>query len=187
MFRGRSSAFITWICPLLKPRLCPKNQYVYFEGDDINNIYFLIKGKVGYALPKYENVIYRNIRVGDHFGVIDIVCCMLYAKIDIEEWIQHKNLLHRQFTILSAHESEALLLQLSDLNRMKTEFYEAYERLFHNTQRDLEYSFAMRLKAQKYCEEKKDLDKHLGNSDRNINQNSQREPINISMVVKKKT
>jgi len=52
-FKGRSSAFIAWICPLLKPMPYPENQYIFFEGDDITNIYFLIKGKAGFVLPKY--------------------------------------------------------------------------------------------------------------------------------------
>lgn len=53
MFRGRSSAFIAWICPLLKPFLSMRNSYIFFEGDEVNSVYFLIKGKAGFVLPKY--------------------------------------------------------------------------------------------------------------------------------------
>jgi hypothetical protein len=57
----------------------PNNQYIYFEGDDITNIYFLIKGKAGFVLPKYKNTTYIEIIVGTHFGIIDIVGSMLQA------------------------------------------------------------------------------------------------------------
>ena len=93
MFKGRSSAFITWICPLLKPSVCPKNHYIFFEGDDVTNISFLIKGKGGYVLPKYKNTIYMNISVGQHYGIIDIVGSILQSKHDIENWISHKDIL----------------------------------------------------------------------------------------------
>ena len=76
-FKGRSAAFIAWICPKLKPRRYPDNQFMYFEGDDINNIYFLIKGKAGFALPKYKNTTYIEIQVGSHFGIIDIIGSIL--------------------------------------------------------------------------------------------------------------
>ena len=39
-FKGRSSAFISYVCPLLKSRQFPDNQYVFFEGDDVTNVYF---------------------------------------------------------------------------------------------------------------------------------------------------
>jgi len=34
---------------------------MYFEGDNINNIYFLIKGKAGFVLPKYKNITYIEV------------------------------------------------------------------------------------------------------------------------------
>ena len=39
--KNRPVSFITWICPLLKPLIINKEQYIYFEGDDIGSIYFL--------------------------------------------------------------------------------------------------------------------------------------------------
>ena len=57
-FKGKTAAFIAWICPLLKSQLFPDNAYIFFEGDDVNNIHFLIKGKAGFVLPKYKNTVY---------------------------------------------------------------------------------------------------------------------------------
>ena len=118
-FKGRSSAFIAWICPLLRPSFFPENQYIYFEGDDITSIYFLIKGRAGFVLPKYKNATFIDINVGAHFGIIDIVGSILQAKLDLDSWINHKDLLQRQFTIMSLKQSEVLVLAVQDLNRMK--------------------------------------------------------------------
>lgn len=40
-FKDRPISFIAWICPLLKPMIKLNDQYIFFEGDDINCIYFL--------------------------------------------------------------------------------------------------------------------------------------------------
>ena len=94
-FKGRSSAFIAWICPLLRPEQYPSNQYIFFEGDDITTLYFLIKGKAGFVLPKYKNTTFIEIVIGAHFGIIDIVGSILQAKLDLDNWINHKDMLQR--------------------------------------------------------------------------------------------
>ena len=73
IFRNRQAAFITWVCPLMKPSTYPDKDYIYFEGDDVTDIFFLMKGKAGFVLPKYQNVPYIEITIGSHFGVIDIL------------------------------------------------------------------------------------------------------------------
>ena len=63
-FKGRPMAFIAWICPLLKPMPYPENQYIYFEGDNITEIFFMIKGRGGFVLPKFKNTCYIEIKMG---------------------------------------------------------------------------------------------------------------------------
>lgn len=92
-FKGRSSAFIAYICPLLKPRPYPENQYVFFEGDDVTNIYFMIKGKCGFVLPKFKNTTYIEISVGAHFGIIDLVGSILKTHFELDHWFSHKDIL----------------------------------------------------------------------------------------------
>ena len=111
-FRGRSSAFIAWICPLLKPLPFPENQYIYFEGDDITNIYFLIKGKAGFVLPKYKNTTFIEISVGTQFGIIDIVGSILSKNVALDNWIAHKDKLKRQFTVMALKDTELLCLSI---------------------------------------------------------------------------
>ena len=90
-FQGRSSAFISYVCPLLKPRPYPENQYIFFEGDDVTSIYFLIKGKCGFVLPKYKNTTYIEVTQGSHFGIIDIVGSILKTPYELDNWFTHKD------------------------------------------------------------------------------------------------
>jgi hypothetical protein len=104
------------------------NDYVFFEGDDIDQIYFLKQGQCFFVLPKYNNYQYIEIDKGQQFGVIDIIACTLqHDDFDIENWIARKDLLHRQFTVLSYGQSTMLTLSIMDFNRMKCEFLETHD------------------------------------------------------------
>lgn len=74
---NRSDSFIAWVCPLLRPYLNLEKQYIFFEGDDVPQIYFLMSGECGYVLPKHSNIKYINFTVGSRFGVIDIIGSIL--------------------------------------------------------------------------------------------------------------
>ena len=94
--KGKTKSFISWICPLMKPNVFEQNQYIYMEGDDINNIYFLIKGMASFVLPSYENTSYINIYKGYHFGVMDIIGSVVTNHdVDFEDWFIHKDTIHR--------------------------------------------------------------------------------------------
>jgi hypothetical protein len=79
-----------------------ENSYIYFEGDDINTIYFLKKGECAFVLPKHMNLPYICISSGQYFGVIDVVgSCMKAGDLDFTNFLQIKGKLKRQFTIKS--------------------------------------------------------------------------------------
>ena len=42
--RDQSEQFLSWICPLLRQEYCPMDQYLYYETDQIVEIYFLTNG-----------------------------------------------------------------------------------------------------------------------------------------------
>ena len=93
---GKTKSFISWICPLLKPLTFEQNQYIYMEGDDINSIYFLIRGTASCVLPSYDNTSYVNIYRGSHFGVIDIIGSVVTNdELEFENWFLHKDSMHR--------------------------------------------------------------------------------------------
>ena len=72
-FNGRPLTFIAWVCPLLKPVVKQSEQFIFFEDDDINCIYFFKKGSAGYVLPRHKDFVYLNLSIGYHFGVSCIV------------------------------------------------------------------------------------------------------------------
>ena len=98
-FKYTSNSFISWLCPLLKPNNFEENQYVYSEGEEVNSIFFLLKGRASFVLPSYDNIKYINIPEGGQFGVIDIVGSIHLAGEDIDDWIDNRACLQRQFTL----------------------------------------------------------------------------------------
>jgi hypothetical protein len=43
------------------------------EGDEVEGIFFIVQGSAAFVLPSYLNTKYIDIKVGDQFGLIDIV------------------------------------------------------------------------------------------------------------------
>ena len=59
--RTKSKSFISWICPMLKMSVVTPKEYVVYEGDEIQKIFFLRSGQCHYVLPKYQNSKYITI------------------------------------------------------------------------------------------------------------------------------
>ena len=75
--KDKSNSLISWICPLLKPFNVIEQQHIYFEFDEILNIYFLKKGECAYVHPNYSNCTFIRVKQGLEFGIVDIiVSCM---------------------------------------------------------------------------------------------------------------
>ena len=121
-------SLIAWICPLLRPLIKSKDEYIYFEDDDLTCIYFFQRGQAGYILPRHKNLTYINLNKGKQFGITCILGCILEkeGRFDIDNWIQYKGQLKRQFTIQCLDACELLTFSIQDLNMMKNEFYEIY-------------------------------------------------------------
>lgn len=60
-FQDKDRSFITWITRLIVPLNMEAHEYVYKEGEEITDIFFLVQGSAGYVLPRFENHIYINI------------------------------------------------------------------------------------------------------------------------------
>jgi hypothetical protein len=75
--KNKDGQFIAWICPLLKSRIATSDEVIYYEGDPLENVYFLKTGQCFYVLPKYGNTPY--IRIEDHtcFGLTDIIVALM--------------------------------------------------------------------------------------------------------------
>ena len=79
----------------MKPQFFADNDYIFLEGDEVNGVYFLIKGEGAFVLPSFENTNYINITIGDQFGILDIVGSQQTKQFDLDEWFVKKNLLQR--------------------------------------------------------------------------------------------
>ena len=72
-----SSSFYAWMGSRMRHMCTNVDQYIYREGDAINNIYFLYKGLAGFALPRHKSY-YIIIEEGETFGVVDIIYDQLW-------------------------------------------------------------------------------------------------------------
>lgn len=159
-FKGRSDAFIAWICPLLRPQLVMADQQVFHQGQDVSSIYFLRAGNAGFVLsPKYCSIKFIDFPEGCVFGVIDIVGSLMSIDQEgfdyesaLENWVQHKDKLKRQFSVHTQQECELLSLSIQDLYCMRSEFLEAYEALMNNSFFRLDRALRLKMQAMKYCD-----------------------------------
>lgn len=158
-FEGRQPAFIAWVCPLLRPRAYSKTSMIFSEDEDVAEILFLIEGKAGFVLPKYNFTTYITIEVGQHFGAIDIPAS-IFHKFEPDElhdwmdsWYRHKDILRRQFTVMAMRNSDVLGLSIADLNRMRREFPEQYLKMFEDSLVRMRRALILKRKAIQICEE----------------------------------
>ena len=72
----------------------------------------------------------------------------------LNDWISHKDLMKRQFTINAGTEHcELLTFSINDLSRMKNEFLEAYESMFSDSYQRLYRTLRIKLRAMKHCQQ----------------------------------
>lgn len=148
-----TASFISWICPLMKPEQYTENQHLYLEGDEVKCIFFEVTGSAAFVLPSFDNTKYIDIRVGDKFGIIDIIGSTQVNNLLENEWYNNRHLLQRQFTVMATKNSEFLQLNLQTLHEMEQEFKDAYESLFENNIEILKKSILLKLEAMTKCEQ----------------------------------
>ena len=79
-----------------------EGDYIYKEGEEILEIYFLVKGAACYVLPRFDNKIYLEIFQGDHFGHVDLGGerdFLKFQKQPRKAVLLNKDLLIRKFTV----------------------------------------------------------------------------------------
>lgn len=54
-FVDRSASFIAWMCPLLKPWRYDANQFIFYEGDEVKEVIFMIEGEAAFVHPSFKN------------------------------------------------------------------------------------------------------------------------------------
>ena len=151
-FKERTASFISWMCPLLKPQYFGTNQYIFYEGDEVKDIQFMIVGEAAFVLPSFKNTMYILIESGDHFGVIDIVgSASQNDNMDLDDWFQKKHLIKRQFTVQATEESEVLTLSIQNLYQMQQEFTNCYDDLIESAYLRIKKAWQIKLHSIKVC------------------------------------
>lgn len=128
---------------------------MYQEGDEVINIYFMQKGECGYVIPKFNNTQFISINCGNEFGMEDIAGCLFINEwLDENDWISSKDKLKRQFTIMAEDTSTLLTLSVNDINRMRLEFLEAYQKLLEKSLSRLESALVIKLECFAHCNDR---------------------------------
>jgi len=148
----KTNSFITWICPILKLCYFDESQYIYQEGEEVENIYFMLNGEANYVLTRYANTAYIHIDEGDQFGAIDIICGS-YGDFDPLNWMEQRSKFLRQFTTMAFKMSETLTMNIEDLSKLQKEFNTEYNLLFSESKKDLKNALILKQKASNKCED----------------------------------
>jgi hypothetical protein len=115
-------SFNAWICPLLKPYYLQSEEYLYFEGDEVLQIYFIKQGTCSFVLPKYNNIEYIAVNTGSLVGVEDILASIImHDDLTQHNWANFKNKIIRHFTIVASSKSlhhMYLTLSINDTKRL---------------------------------------------------------------------
>jgi CRP-like cAMP-binding protein len=139
--------FIAWIGPMLLQMEFQKDQYVFMEGENVNYIYFILKGESAFVLPRFDNTIYILICEGDYFGVIDLIP---YEEGQCGKKVKSKKKdawdMTRKFTVQSVTKSTLMALKTEDLSKINSEFPDIYAELFVSAYN--RFKMAIKLKKQ---------------------------------------
>ena len=151
LFSMESENFLEYFSKLLKPRKVLADEAICEEGDPINEIYFIIQGKVEYVLSGYKDYPFLSISKDIHFGDLDIVHCMLTGTRITEG--------KRLFTARAKEDCEILVLSQTDMFKLFHRYQEQAISIFDGS--DLRLTHAL--------ERKRKLEKALNNVHKKMN------------------
>ena len=128
--QNKSDSFLAWVCPLFKANVVCENEFIFVEGDGIDNLYILQEGVCGYVLAK-SNFKYINVTKGYIFGFVDIISSILENEdVSNEDWISRPDKMQRGFTAMASEHAKLWSLSIQDIKRMRSEFLEIYREFF---------------------------------------------------------
>lgn len=131
VLQGQSKMFLSWICPLLVPKVAYPQQPVFYEGDTVDKFFFVEEGSCAYVLPRFQNQPFLSCGQGTYFGFTDIIASILKANEGtLDSW--HDYHLKRTFAVRCVGENICKLLCLDTeiFHRMKVEFSRNYDLFF---------------------------------------------------------
>ena len=127
---------------------------MYYEGDEVTEIFFIINGKAAYVLDNYKNYEYIKIKQGDEFGLADIALDTIHKGIRIDKLKQNKDLIHRQFSIMATGDIELYCFSVNNLNQMGDNFQEIYFEFLNYGFKSMRSAWMIKQKALRKIAEK---------------------------------
>jgi CRP-like cAMP-binding protein len=133
-FKNKSKQLIATLGPMLKPLRVLKDDYIYMEGDPIDEIYFLSSGSASMVIPELDDLIFLAIDSGYLFGETDLL-------------VEGEGSGRRKFTVKASKDCELYILKINDLYKLSTDFNEVFNELLENGEIRLNKIEELRKKA----------------------------------------
>jgi len=113
-FKNKPHDFIIFVIPLLKSIITAKGEPLFSEGEYVEEMYFVVKGRLSIQLGQlYDHINLAHILRNQHFGEI-----LMYTNK------------HSPYNLLvKTNVSEILTLKKSDFSKVKISFYEIISEL----------------------------------------------------------
>ena len=114
-FADKSLQFITALCPLMRADEYAEDEYLFRDGDQVEQFFFMKSGGAQFTLPEWDNLPYINIAKYNHFGFIDLVASSLKEDFPLSEWWANYHSLKRGFSIRATERTEVFFLTFESL------------------------------------------------------------------------
>lgn len=122
------------------------------EGEEIAEVFFLIKGFACYVLPRFSNKPYKVIEVGQHFGHIDFSKVEDMVSMELGSKRLKRQNISRRFTIQAIEACQMYTLSIDELEKMRLEFPDHYLDFFKGAHYRLQNDLVNKLEMIKKCE-----------------------------------
>lgn len=147
-FQERNGHFIAFVCPMLVQQFVPQKEIIYREGDPVNEIYFLLKGKVGMVLNSYAiDHVFMYIEEGHYFGEID-----MFNQTSINSKKRTSKDKKRKFTTVAMENCELVVWSKKNIYIADKEFDDVIKAIFMTAKKRLKKALAAKHAAKEYYE-----------------------------------
>jgi hypothetical protein len=75
----------------MQPQWYDQGEFYFFEDDDVEEMFFLIRGEAEFVLPQYADQPYLSIAHNNHFGLVDVIGSSLKHNFSMSDWWLNKN------------------------------------------------------------------------------------------------
>lgn len=158
-FKNKPPYFIAFVGPLLKPMRIEQGNFIYREGDPIEEIFFLTKGKAAFVSKQCDQLPYLMIEAGYFFGEIDFV---YQSYLNVQQAKKSGNAeeqegagsspgqsnLKRIFSVKAFQSCDLLALSKGDLLRVEAEFEDIVAEMFMHAHKKIKKTLAIKDEAE---------------------------------------